>query len=85
MACDFTITFTSTPAELIATAKEKVLANNGTFTGDISAGSFYIPITLSHIDGTYMISGKNMMVDISHKPFFLSCNQVKQYIEENLS
>ena len=84
MACDFTITFTSTPAELVATAKTKVLENEGTFTGDVNAGSFYIPVLLSHIDGTYMISGRNMMVEISHKPFFLTCNQVKQYIEDNL-
>lgn len=84
MACDFTINFTGTADELVAKIKAKVLANSGTFTGDVNAGSFYISIALSHVDGTYMISGRSMMVEITHKPFFLSCNQVKQYIEDNL-
>lgn len=84
MACNFDITFKSTAAAVIANAKTKVAAAGGTFEGNTSSGSFTVPITLGHIDGSYTIKVNVMTVDITHQPFLISCNRIQTYLEENI-
>jgi hypothetical protein len=85
MACSFTIPFAGTAGSLIATIRNKILANNGSFGGDDATGSFSIQAIGATIEGSYAISGNEMMITIQRKPFFVSCNMIKDYVMDNLT
>jgi hypothetical protein len=84
MACTFTIEFTATPAAVISNIQTRVLANNGTFAGDNTSGNFSVPVPTSHIEGAYNIIEQQITLDITNKPFFLSCSQIQDYVQSNL-
>ena len=84
MSCVVTIDFTGTPDSVVTNIQTKVLANNGTFEGNDASGSFTVPVPTSHIDGSYNIIGQQITIEISNKPFFLTCGQIQDYVEGNL-
>lgn len=84
MACSFTVDFTASPAAVVANIENKVIANKGTFSGDNVSGTFSVPVPTSHIDGEYLIAGQQITIDVTHKPFFLSCGQILDYVSANL-
>jgi hypothetical protein len=84
MACNFTIDTHSSGSELVSSVRNKVESQGGSFNGDAAAGNFDVPLLGSRISGSYQIFGKQMTVDISDKPFFITCNQIRTFIEGNL-
>jgi len=84
MACTFTITFQGSAADFVAGAKTKVEANNGTFDGDTSSGTFDVPTPVGHISGDYTIDGQQITINIAQKPFIISCNAIENYINQNI-
>lgn len=79
--CNFTIPFTGSAKDLIARAKKAVASAGGTFKGNTSKGSIEIKKPV-HIVGNYSISGQNLKVTITKKPFFVSCNLIKSELSK---
>ena len=85
MACAFTIGFTGTADSPVEHLKSKILTNNGSFGGDASLGNFSIHVLAAAIEGAYTINGNDIMITIRQKPFFLSCNSIRDYVAQNLT
>lgn len=83
-ACTFNQAFTGTADALIATLKTQIESNGGTFSGDTSTGSFTVPVLGADVTGTYTITGQNLEVVISKKPFFASCGAIQKYIASHI-
>jgi hypothetical protein len=83
-ACNFTIDFAESATVLVEKMKSKILNQGGTFTGDESGGSLSVSLMGSGLSGSYLINGQQMEITIEKKPFFVSCNQIKSYLEGNL-
>ena len=85
MACSFTIPFAGTASSLVATIKARILAGSGQFDGDDNFGKFSIHAIGATIEGSYGICDNDIMVTIERKPFFVSCNMIKDYVMEKLT
>lgn len=85
MECSFNIPFSGKPGSLVDTIKSKILSANGRFSGDDSNGSFSIQLMAAAIEGSYTIDGGEIIIAIQRKPFFVSCNVIKDYIIQNLT
>jgi hypothetical protein len=79
--CSFSIPFTGSAKSLISRAKKAVTAAGGTFKGNTSKGSIQIkkPVQIS---GTYTISGQNLNVTITKKPFFIPCSLIQSELNK---
>ncbi len=84
MSCSFTIDFTTTAATVADNMKTKISANEGTFTGDATSGTFAVPTPVGEIDGNYRIISQQVTFEITNKPFFLPCGQIENYVKANL-
>jgi hypothetical protein len=85
MACTITINITGTADDLVANAKAKVLANEGIFDGDSNSGEFNVPLPLGQqIAGNYTINRPVVTINITQKPFFISCKVIENYINTHL-
>ena len=85
MACSFSFPFTGDASSLTASIRRKVLAGNGQFGGDDSTGNFALEAIGASIAGVYAINGNEIMITIQKKPFFLSCNMIRDYVSQNLT
>ena len=83
-ACNFTIDFAESVTVLVEKMKSKILTQGGTFTGDESGGSLSVSLMGSSLSGSFLIDEQQMEITIDKKPFFVSCNQIKAYLEGNL-
>lgn len=81
--CSFTLPFTGSAKSLVARAKKAVESAGGTFKGNTSKGSIEIkkPATVA---GNYTISGQNLNVTITKKPFFISCSIIQSELSKLL-
>lgn len=84
MDCSFTIDFTTVAETVIENMKAKILANDGTFTGDNAAGSFTVYTPVGQVAGGYTIASQQIAFEITDKPFFLPCGQIENYVKSNL-
>ncbi|MEJ7586654.1 MAG: hypothetical protein WKI04_03725 [Ferruginibacter sp.] len=85
MACTFSISFQRDASVLVGVIKSKILNQGGAFNGDESGGNFDVALLGSHVRGTYTIAGQQMSFVITDKPFFVSCDQIKSYIQGNVA
>ena len=81
-ACTFDITFTGSAPELLARARDGIVKQGGTVTGNDTAGSFSIPVLGSVIAGSYAVHGQVAHFEISKKPFLVSCGRIQSGLEE---
>jgi hypothetical protein len=84
-ACNYNLSFTGTADALVATLKTQVESNGGTLTGDTSAGSFSVPILGADVAGTYTITGQQIAIIVSKRPFFASCEAIGSYLSSHIS
>jgi hypothetical protein len=82
--CNFNITFTQPAQELVGKLQVKVSGQGGTFTGNETNGTIKVPIMGSHISGSYTITGQSLNIQIDHKPFFISCDQIQGVLVGNI-
>jgi hypothetical protein len=82
-ACNFTINISGAAPDFIQDIKTKVIKQGGTFNGDDASGSFSVPLLGSTVSGSYQVDGQQMAIAIDHKPFFVSCSQIQNYLESN--
>lgn len=82
--CNINIPFTQPASELINSLRTKVQTQGGTFSGDETSGTISVPLLGSKIAGTYTISGQQVNIVITDKPFLVSCNQIQGYLTGSL-
>ncbi|AWI25890.1 hypothetical protein [Flavobacterium pallidum] len=81
--CQFTISFTQSAAELVATAKKAIEDRGGTFSGDTASGDFKLNNPI-RIKGRYTLSGQNIDIVITDKPMLVPCSMIKNKLQEYL-
>ena len=84
--CTFSIPFEGTAVDLKAKIETAVVQAKGTFEGDASAGKFSLPTPLGQIKGSYnMNDASPINIQVSEKPFFVSCKQIESKLMEYLN
>ncbi len=84
-ACTFTITFEGEAERVLARARAAVESQSGTFTGDTETGNFTVSIFGSGIAGSYIVSGQNLNIVISEKPFMIPCSAIEGFLKSQIA
>jgi hypothetical protein len=84
MSCTFSIPFNSSPQTVLSRAKAAVNSQGGTFEGDDQAGNFGVSVFGNTIKGTYTVTGQNLNVIITDKPFFVPCNTIEGFLKNQI-
>lgn len=79
----FTVTVAGDVAAALDNARQQLVANGGTFSGDANAGtvSVKVPI-LGTIRGQYAVSGQNLTITITDRPFLAPCGTIEERIRQ---
>lgn len=83
-ACNFTIPFSGSADEIFTKAKKSVEGQGGSFTGDVSGGSFELSIFGNSIVGSYTVVAQDLNVVISEKPFIVPCSAIEGFLKKQL-
>ncbi len=83
-ACNFSIPFSGTPAEIFQKAQAAVQGQGGLFRGDDMSGIFELTVLGSDVKGSYNISGQELSVTIDSKPFMIPCSTIQNYLSKHL-
>lgn len=83
--CNFSIPFPSEPDIILAKAKDAVERQKGSFIGDKNSGSFDVSVMGSTIRGSYIVSGQNLELTITDKPFLIPCNTIESFLRAQLA
>jgi len=84
-ACTFSISFSGTADAILDKAKRAVEKQSGTFTGDTSAGNFSVSFFGQGIEGGYTVSGNDLNVVITDKPFMVPCNAIESFLKSQIA
>ncbi len=76
--CQFNIPFSGDAESLIRRARQELLNAGGSFNGDSTQGNFQAKTPLGSIAGSYVISGQEISISITDKPFFISCRRIQK-------
>jgi hypothetical protein len=68
--------------QAIAKAKAEAAKNGGSFSGDLSSGSFAAKKSFATLKGCYTITGKTAKITITEKPFFVDEETVKKEVRK---
>lgn len=83
--CNFPIEYPRPKDEMVSQLKSAIESQtNGIFQGDTSAGSFSFTAKGFDLAGNYNISGDVIDVNITKKPWLLSCNKIESEIRKYL-
>ncbi len=85
MACNFSIPVPGNAEQLLSKAKNAVQSQGGTFEGDLNSGNFQVTAFGNTIAGSYGMSGDQMNITITDKPFLLSCGMIESYLKSQLT
>ncbi|HEX7458731.1 MAG TPA: hypothetical protein VF301_09865 [Ginsengibacter sp.] len=83
--CNFSIPFTGEPETILAKAKAAVESQNGNFNGDINSGNFEVSVFANSIKGHYKVSGQNLNLTITDKPFLIPCSTIESLLRSKIS
>lgn len=83
-ACNFSIPFSGTPADILNKAEAAIHDQGGHFRGDEMGGAFELTVLGSSINGSYRISGQELNVTIDNKPFMIPCSTIQSYLTKHL-
>jgi hypothetical protein len=71
----------SDPQKFLEDIRQKILAQNGEFSGDLASGEFKI----HGVHGEYKTDDQNLMINITKKPFLIPesfiASQLNDYIK----
>lgn len=85
MACQFSIPFAGSPAEVLNKAKSAVQSQGGQFEGNDQGGNFNVTVFGNTIKGSYTVSGQSLQMTIEDKPFLLPCSTIEGFLKNQLS
>lgn len=83
-ACNFSIPFSGSPADILNRAQAAIQDQGGQFRGDDASGAFKLSVLGSDITGSYSISGQELNVTIDSKPFMIPCSTIQSYLTKYL-
>jgi hypothetical protein len=83
-ACNFSIPFSGSPADVLNRAEAAIHDQGGHFQGDDMSGAFQLSVLGSEIRGSYKISGQDLNVTIDSKPFMIPCSTIQSYLTKHL-
>lgn len=81
-SCTFTLHFDSTADALFTAARAAVVGQGGTFAGTPQQGRAALPTEVGTIHWTYTVQGQNLRIDVTDKPWLVSCGDVQQQMAE---
>ncbi len=84
-ACNFSVNFTKPVGEILEKAKKTVESQQGTFTGDDTAGRFDVSVFGNTIVGTYTVVDQVLNIDIIDKPFMVPCSMIESFLTSKLN
>ena len=84
-ACNFTIPFTKSVTEILEKAKKTIESQSGNFKGDENSGNFDVSIFGNTVIGSYTVTGQELNIDISEKPFLVPCNMIESFLKNQLN
>ena len=66
-------------------AKNVVESQGGIFTGDAHSGNFTIEVFGNKIAGDYTMTGNDLTINITDKPFFVPCATIESMLKSKLA
>ena len=84
-SCNFSIPFSGPVEIILAKAKAAVESQNGDFTGDINSGNFEVSVFANLIKGYYSVSGQNLNLTITDRPFLVPCNAIESFLKSKIA
>jgi hypothetical protein len=82
--CNFSISFSGAPEDVLNKAKVAVEKQGGTFAGDSSGGNFSINV-FGTISGSYTVSGNQLNIVIEDKPVMIPCGAIENVLRNQIS
>ena len=82
--CNISIDFNGDPDQLIITAEQAISGAGGSFAGNNSEGNFAINSPLGKVSGTYTVLGQSFNINISDKPFLVSCSKIEEELRKQI-
>ena len=76
--CQFSLPFSGEPQSLLQRAKQSIENMGGVFNGDDSQGNFSTKTPIGSIEGSYQMLEGEIALNITKKPFLLSCNKIEK-------
>lgn len=83
--CNFSIPFSGNADAIVEKAKAAIQGQQGFFTGDTSSGNFEVTVFANTIKGQYVISGQNLDLTITNKPFLIPCSTIESFLKSKIS
>ena len=84
-SCDpFTTGFSGSADQLFAKLSKLVHDNGGRITGNASAGTVSISTPIGAVDASYQVSGQDVTIHVTKRPFFLPCSTIESFVKEHL-
>jgi hypothetical protein len=80
--CSFTFHFPVSPEELVRRVGDAVRGAGGSFSGDTAEGRYCLWTPIGSIAGNYLVSGQTIQIDVTDKPFILSCSLIEKKLNE---
>jgi hypothetical protein len=80
--CNFSIPFSGDAVSLMKRAQQEIESSGGAFSGDASQGNFQAKTPLGSIQGNYQIQDQTISLNITKKPFLLSCKRIQKELSE---
>jgi hypothetical protein len=81
-SCSFSLHFDATAAELFTASNASILAQGGTFVGTPQLGKASIPTDAGTVYFTYSTQGQNLRIEVTDKPWLVSCSDIQQQMAE---
>jgi hypothetical protein len=76
--CQFSLPFSGEPQSLLQRAKQSIENMGGVFNGDDRQGNFSTKTPIGSIKGSYQMLEGEIALNITKKPFLLSCNKIEK-------
>ena len=83
--CNFSIPFTGEAETILAKAKAAIESQKGIFTGDTQSGNFEVSVFANSIKGHYKVTGQNLNLTITDKPFLIPCSTIESLLRSKIS
>lgn len=84
-SCKFSIPFSGDAEIILLKAKTTVESQQGIFNGDLNSGNFEVTVFANTIKGSYQVSGQNLDMVISDKPFLIPCSTIESFLRSKIS
>ena len=82
--CNFSIPFSGDAENVVNKARSAVMGQGGELNGDNNSGQFQVKVFGSTIAGNYTVSGNQLQVAITDKPFMIPCSTIESFLSQQL-